>query len=321
MKRTLLTVMIVALAAPWGAAQRAPQQQGTADQMPPILRQALRKMASVRYSGTRNVAAFEGASREQHIEYVLRDGAKSRTWFPAGSPYAGQVIVETAQERRHYYPGKDEIHVRPAQREEAMARLMSLGRRSGIRIDVKDGASIAGRRTALVSIAEGAGNPMQRLWIDREHAVILKRELFDAVGTRVGYFEFTEIDFTPNLNEGDFELDRKGSKIVTPVDELLRLSREMKMTAARLPDGEGYRLNWARTLTGGRVPILQQMYSKPGVNVSLFQANADMTLPTARRAQRGMESLSWTRNGNTFALMGNVTAEELRRLARLLGYR
>ncbi len=317
----ILTFSILLAVAPLAVAQRTGESRPGVDQIPPILRQAIRKMSSVRFSGTRTVEVLEGSNRERHVEYVLRDGPRTRTWFPSASPYAGQVIVETPRERRHYYPGRNEIYVTPPRREEAVARLMRLGRRSGIRVTVKDGPAIAERPTVQVSLLEGSGNPIQHLWIDREQAVILKRELFDAVGTRVGFFEFTDIDYRPRINPGDFELDRKGAKVVTPVDQLARLAKQGGLNAVRLPDSEGYRLEWVRRLPGGRVTVIQQAYSKGDVSLSFFHAGAEVNLPMLRRTQKGFESFSWTQQGNTYALLGNVGADELRRLARLLGYR
>ena len=316
-----MLVAVIAVSVPLGATQRAAEQRVGVEQLPPVLRQALRKVSNARYSGTRIVEVMEGANRERYTEYVLRDGTRSRTWFPSASPYAGQVIVESPKERRHYYPGRNEIYVGPPRREEALARLIGLGRRTGIKFSVKDGGAIAGRPTLMVGIAEANGNPIQKLWIDRDQLVILKRELFDAVGTRVGAFEFSEIEYRPNVSNADFELERKGAKIVTPVDELMRLARAVKMTPVRIPDGEGYRLEWVRRLPGGRAPVIQQAYARDGVTLSLFQAGADITLPMMKRIPKGVESFTWSQDGNTFAMIGNVSPDELRRLARLLGYR
>lgn len=303
------------------AGQRVGEQRQGMDQLPPVLRQALRKASVAKFSGTRVVEVMDGPNRERYTEYVLRDGTNTRTWFPSGSPYAGQVIVETPNERRHYYPGRNEIHVGPARREEALIRLIGLSKKRGVKFSVKEGGLVAGQPTVLVSISEENGNALQKLWIDRGQVVILKRELFDAVGTRVGFFEFTEVDYRPKFSGSDFELDRKGARVITPRDELARVAKAMNVSAVSLPENEGYRLEWVRRLPGGRVPILHQSYTRVGVTLSLFQAGAEVNLPMLRRVPKGVESVTWTRGGETFALIGNVTNDEIRRLARLLGYR
>lgn len=310
-----------ALSPAFVAGQRALEQRQGMDQLPPVLRQALRKASMAKFSGTRIVEVMDGPNRERYTEYVLRDGTNTRTWFPSGSPYAGQVIVETPNERRHYYPGRNEIHVGPARREEALVRLVGLGKRRGIKFAVKDGGNVAGRPTVLVSISEESGNALQKLWIDRDQVVILKRELFDAVGNRVGFFEFTEVDYRPKFTASDFELERRGARVITPRDELARVAKSMNITPVSLSESEGYRLEWVRRLPGGRVPILQQSYTRVGVTLSLFQAGAEVNLPMLRRVPKGVESVTWSRGGETFALIGNVSGDEIRRLARLLGYR
>lgn len=315
MKKLFVASILLTSLAPVSLAQRAPEQ------LPPALRQALRKATTAKFSGTRTVEVMEGARRERYIEYVLRDGQRSRTWFPASSAFAGQVIVETPRERRHFYPGKNEIYVGPPRREEAMARLFNLARTAGVRFQTRDGGKVAERNAIEITISEGQGNPLQRIWIDREHGVILKRELFDRVGTRVGFFEFSEISFSPRIAPTDFQLDRRGARIVTPKDELVRLVRENKMTLVHLPEAEGYRLDWVRRLPNNRVAVLQQVYSKGDVNVSLFQAAAEVTLPMANRKPEGFEALTWNHQGQSFALLGNVSGDELRRLARLLNQR
>lgn len=315
MRKLFALSLLVASLIPLGAAQRNP------DQLPPLLRQALRKATTMKFSGTRTVEVMEGARRERYTEYVLRDGQRSRTWFPSGSQFAGQVIVETPRERRHYYPGKNEIFVGPPRREEAMARLLNLVRKNSIRFETRDGGLVAGRKTVEIAISEGHGNPLQRLWIDRDQGVMLKRELYDGVGTRVGSFEFTEIDFDPRFSASDFQLERRGAKIVTPKDELARLVREHKMSLVHLPEDQGYRLDWVRRLPGNRAAVLQQVYSKGTVSVSLFQAAAEVNLPMASRTPEGFQAFTWNHQGQSFALIGNVTADELRRLARLLNQR
>ncbi len=315
MRKLLVASIAVSMSVPLGFAQRNPEQ------MPPVLRQALRKASAAKFSGTRTVEVMEGARRERYVEYVLRDGQRSRTWFPSGSSFAGQVIVETPRERRHYYPGKNEIYVGPPRREEAMARLVNLARSTGVRFKTQDGGKVAERPTVEITISEGQGNPLQRIWIDREHGVILKRELFDRVGTRVGFFEFSEISFAPRIVPSDFQLERRGATIITPKDELRRLVRESKMSLIHLPDSEGYRLDWVRRLPANRVPVLQQVYTKGEFSVSLFQAAAEINLPMANRTPEGFQAFSWNHQGQAFALIGNVSGDELRRLARLLNQR
>lgn len=305
-----------ALAQPTAAHAQVRRQQ--ADQVPPALRLAVRKQPNLRFSGTRMVEQFIGAERQRHTEYVLRDGSRTRTWFPNGSPYAGQVIVENLRQRQHYFPGRNEIRVGPAKREEAFGRLLKMVASGEIKFGTESGGNIAGRSSTLVSIKERS-NVVQKLWIDVETGLILRRDLFDLVGARVGSYEFTEVDFKPSLQASDFELERKGARIVTPRDEAKALAKRIGITAYTLPETEEFGLDSARVLRGAQLPVLHQAFSRNLSYVSLFQAKGRVELPMTKRvAKEGVEVHTWVAGGNTFALVGNLTSTELKRLARLL---
>ncbi len=293
--------------------------KGRLENVPPILRMAILKMPVLRYSGTRSVEIQEGPNRERHIEYVLRDGPRTRTWFPNDSPYAGQVIVEARDDRLHYVPGKNEIHVGPARREEAFQRLLGLLKRNILKFNTSDGGQVAGHATTLVSASDN-GNPVQKLWIDRSTGMVLRRELYDMVGAKVGAYEFSEIDYTPTIAPDAFTMTRKGARTVTSYDEARDLARINGFQVAILPESESYRLETTRVLKNARIPILHQTYGRPGAMISLFQARGTVDLPMLKRPRKGdTESFTWGMGGNTFALIGNVPADELRRLARVLG--
>ncbi len=312
----------------WAFAQPAPAAQigqgrkiPRLANIPPILRLAVRNLPNLKFSGTRTVEQFQGAERQRHTEYVLRDGARTRVWFPNDSPYAGQVIVENLRQRKHYFPGKNEIHVGPAKREEAFGRLLGMLEGGKVRLSTEPGGQIAGRASTALGIKEN-GNLIQKLWIDQANGMILRRDLYDAVGARVGSYEFSEVEFSPRLAMSDFELDRKGAKIVTPEDEARQFAVRLGLLNVTMPDQEGFSLDSVRVLKGARIPILQLSYSKPPNVISLFQAKGRVELPMFKRANKaGVSAYTWFAGGNTFALVGNIGEGELKRLAGLLGTR
>lgn len=328
MKRFIVSWGIGALCVGWAVAQPTPAVLAgqnrllpKLDKVPPILRLAVRNLPNLRFSGTRTVEQFQGAERQVHTEYVLRDGGKTRVWFPTDSPYAGQVIVENLRQRRHYFPGKNEIHVGPAKREEAFGRLLTLVAKGSIKFGTEPGGQIADRAATMLSIREN-GNIVQKLWIDQANGMVLRRDLFDSVGGRIGSYEFNEVQFSPKVDAGDFVLDRKGARIVTPADEAREFATRLGLLQLGMPDSEGYALDSVRVIKGARIPILHLSYSRPPNTVSLFQAKGRVELPMLRRANKnGINSFTWIAGGNTFALVGNVEESELKRLSGLLGTR
>lgn len=301
------------------AACSGAQVGGRLDQVPPALRLAIRSLPNLKFSGTRNVEVLDGAERVRYQEYVLRDGPRTRIWFPNASPFAGQIIVENARARKHFFPGRNEIEVGPPKREEAFGRLINLLKQGTISCSAEPGGTIAGNPTSLISIRE-RGNVLQKLWIDAQ-GMVLRRDLFDMVGARVGHYEFTEIDYSPRLEATDFDLARRGAKLVTQADLARKLASDAGLSVVLLPESEEYQLESSRVLKGARIPVLHLVYIRPGASVSLFQARGIVDLPVMRRAARGMAAVSWNAGGNTFALIGNVSDDEVHRLARLIGLR
>lgn len=303
------------------AAQSQVSRPNRADDVPPVLRMAIRSLATLRYSGTRTVELLEGPDRQQHVEYVLRDGDRLKIWFPNSSPYAGQVIVENQRQRRHYFPGRNEVMVGPPKREEAFGRMLAMLKKGGFHFSVERGGLVAGLPTQLVTVREGDALT-QKLWIDPRTGMVLRRDLLDRAGTRVGYYEFSEIDFTPRIDDTDFTLTATGAKVVTPAVEAKRLAERAGMAFVALPESEGYQLESSRVMKAARVPILQQSYMGSGAALSLFQAKGIVDLPLGKRANGGgMNAVTWTMGGNTFVLVGRAPEDELKRLARLLGMR
>lgn len=299
--------------------QNPPRSDKRMEQVPAPLRLAVRSLPKLKFSGTRNVEVLEGPERVRYQEYVLRDGQRTRIWFPPSSPYAGQVIVETARMRKHFFPGRNEIEIGPPRREEAFGRLLNLLKQGNVRCMSEPGGVVAGQATSLVSIRE-RGNVLQKLWIDAQ-GMVLRRDLFDLVGARVGHYEFTDINYTPRIEAADFDFARSGAKVVTQAELAKRLAADSGLAAVLIPEEEGYRLESSRMLKGSKLPVLHQIYLKPGASVSLFQARGIVDLPVMRRSGRGLAAVSWTAGGNTYALIGNVAEDEIRRIARLLGMR
>jgi outer membrane lipoprotein-sorting protein len=315
----LSALLALSAGAAWSQQQQRGQQAGLAG-LPDLLRQALQSSNTRRYSGVRTVEYMRGPDRKRHVEYILRDGNRSRVTFPPDSEFAGQIIVETVAERQHYFPGRNEIHVMPPRREEAqqrLARLLARADRMGIRIASSGGDQVAGRPTEVITISDRNGNVLQKLWIDRQQALILKRELFDPAGARIGFFEFNRVDFSPRVSDDMFRIVRRGAKVIRPEDVARDLSQRNDMLHVLIPPAEGYRLEHSRMIANGR--ILHQTYQSRHGHMSLFQVKGTHDFSNMAGRERDNRVYSWQMQGRTFALVGNSSAEELRRVARLLG--
>lgn len=289
----------------------------------PILRKMIDAEPRLRFTGSRIVETKIGAERLRNTEIIVRDGMLQRTEFTSDSPNAGQIIVENGRKRRHFFPATNEIQVLPARREEMIGRFRMMFKQiadGAMNIKSAGGEEIAGRRTQELSFQDRAGNTVQRLWIDNETGMLLKRELFDPVGTRIGFFEFTRINFSPKISREDFEIRRKGAVEVTPDDQVLRLAKRLGLPPSRIPANEPYDLEIVRPLDlGGTRGFMQTYFGERG-RVSLYQIDGDIDPRRLTRLAGGsnLNTHSWHVGPRTFVLVGDVPQAELERLARLV---
>lgn len=292
--------------------------------LPPILKNAFNAATTLKMSGTRQVEMRDGPRRVVSREFVLKDGLRTRTWFPTDSPRAGEVIVEDGKERRHYLPSRNEILVSPTGKIELMSRFRRLGGKD-FKFSVTDGGQVAGRRTKLVAMTDGKGNVRQRIWLDEATGFMLKREFLDGVGSREGSFEFTEVDFSPKFRPDDFQIRRAGATVVSIYDQARRLATGAGLQPVVIPSSQpGFLLKNARLMKTPGGSILHQLYETESGPVSLFQGKQLNGLDRMgnRRGDRDrgpMNVVTWTSGGTSFALVGSLSKEALQRISQRLG--
>jgi negative regulator of sigma E activity len=302
------------------AAQSAAQEK----EVPPLLQKAVRAASSLQYTGVRTVEFRTGPDRVVHDEYIIRDRLRSRVEFPEGSPFHGQIIVENDRERRHYFPEPlNEIRILPPRHVVTISRLDTMiqsAQRRGFTFQVGGSERIVGLSTRQVQFVDPQGNVQQRLWIDQNSGLIVRREMLDRGGSRMGFFEFKRVNFRPNIREEDFQINRRGAKVVTPAQEARSLADQHGLTLRLLPRSSGFALEAVRVLRMGEQVALSQIYSGPQGRLSLFQTRATVDPERMRRMARGDYKVhTWQRGEESFALVGELDVSALRELARRLG--
>jgi outer membrane lipoprotein-sorting protein len=275
----------------------------------------------LRFSGERIVEVRQGADRKVHTELMLQDGLNTRVWFKPDSPLYGQVIVETSKERRHYYPRRHVIEVLPPKREEAFLRLRQWVQHPGrtIRLSVGKGDIVAGRQTDLGIVSDAKGNIRQRLWMDSQTGLVLKRELLDNVGDRRDYFEYTSINYSPVIEPDDFRINVRGAQIVTLFDKVRILSNQHQMLNVVLPSSTGFTLDNVNMISPQNVQVMHQVYVGPRGILAFYQVQGVVDLQAFRPTNnRGVQLFSWNMDGKSFALVGTYPIAEMRELAQVL---
>ena len=283
-----------------------------------MLRRAIAAADTLRYSGRRTVVVLKEGERLAHEEIVLKDGPRLRIEFPSGSGYAGQVVVETAKERRHFLPGPNEVRVLSARGEEGLRRLRALARAGAV--TTAPGERICGFPTVEATIRDAAGNPLQRLAISPASGLVLRRRVYDATGVEVGGYVFTKVALDPPpFDPALFRIERKGVRRTTPWDALRRLAKKSGFAARGLPESSGYRLDGVRLAKLPEGDVLVQNYIGPGGRLTLDQLRESVDPDRLRRqGGRRLGVVSWTEGDIVYVLIGPQDAATLDRLRRLV---
>lgn len=290
---------------------------------PQILRLAINRHPRVKFAGVRNVQILHQGRMQTFSQRVIRDGNNLRIEYPADSPFFGQIIVERGPVRLHYIPGQQEIVQQPAREDEALNRLLH-AMNARVLVRVSSGQSVAGRQTDLVILDREPGIQF-RLWIDRQQGAILRREVIERGGRRVGFYEYQSIDFNARIPRDAFQIDVSGVRTVTVEQQLQRLAERLQIRPYRIASNQ-----WALAGVnhmqlkqdgprGTDIRVLMSTYANNWRRVSLFQYRGSVDVRRlATLLEPHLKSHVWSRDGYTFVLLGELSEQDLQRLSGTL---
>ncbi|MFI5386924.1 MAG: hypothetical protein ACHQ50_12490, partial [Fimbriimonadales bacterium] len=180
------------------------------------------------------------------------------------------------------------------------------------------GGLVAKLPTQLVTLTNKQGEPLQKLWIEPNTGMILKRELYTRGGVLQASSEFTEVNLGPRVDPTDFNLPR-GARIVTPETKLDAIIRRQGFQNVRLPAGTPYRLENVQVKKIAGQEVLVQQYAGGGHRIALYQIRTVVDPSRFVGLPSGVRTYAWQTGGSSFVLMGDLRDAELRELARRLG--
>ncbi|MBC8064128.1 MAG: hypothetical protein H7Y17_04815 [Chlorobia bacterium] len=292
--------------------------------IPPLLEQAMKASKKLKYSGVRRVQMRFGPDLVQHTEYILKDGMRTRIWFPDEGSYRGQIIVEDESERRHYFPDRNQIDILPPRREEHFGRMGKMGRggqKAPPIFRIENGNEIAGVDTKKLEMVGPNGTVFMRMWIDPKSGLVLKRVFYNKAGEQQASSEFTRVDFSPQLKRSDFQLNIRGAKTISPRDRLAEMVQRGAFQNVSLSPKDPFKLESTRIQRIENVPALVQVYVNKDGRVSFFQVKAAIDPNRLKMSGRGerFSTYSWQKGGASFVLLGELPEAKLRELAQRLG--
>jgi outer membrane lipoprotein-sorting protein len=296
--------------------------QGDQD-LPPLIKQMLEASKRLRYSGERRIEVRFGPDMVKHTEFILKDGHRTRIWFPDEGTFRGQIIVENETARKHYFPDRNQIDVMPPRREEFSQRFLRFNKPGKPKVEfvIESGGQIAGVSTKKVNMVGPNSTVFMSMWIDPQTGLVLKRVLFNKRNQPEATAEFVKVNYRPTINRGDFELKIDGAKVITPHDRLAEMLQKGDFQNVSLPPKGPFKLESARILRIDGVPALVQVYVKKDGRVSLYQTKAAIDPGKLRRFARDekLGVYTWQRSGVSFALVGDLSDNLLRDIAQRLG--
>jgi negative regulator of sigma E activity len=179
-------------------------------------------------------------------------------------------------------------------------------------ISIMGEASIANRKTiVLQALPRSSEDLSKRIWVDKEHFIIIKQEAFTKDGRIVNSSQYTNITFNPKLDQKHFDLPKNTIKSSKPVDHF------KTFYPVYLPKGY-LKVAKGEVVAGGH--MCYHMYFSNGVSgISLFQRPlAKGELLRKIKSTQGANIVSWHQNGMGFVLVGDVSIRELERIAASL---
>jgi len=166
-------------ALPWPTGSRSPEPQPDDDRAVRLLHQAIMAPQRVSYTGTQYISAWSA------LDHSASTSAVVEVSHTAGGP----TVVDGREVGRLSWPASSGD----------ATWLAGTGGPVGLLVDAYDvavvgRAEVAGRTTAVVEARRIDGSVAARVWLDAEHSLPLRREVYDERGREVSASAFVEID-------------------------------------------------------------------------------------------------------------------------------
>jgi outer membrane lipoprotein-sorting protein len=280
-----------------------------------LMETLLEKGKEARYAGVRDVSFRRGDKTVTFQERIIRSGSSLRIEHPPGSPFAGQIIVETGSMRRHYLPDQKIIRELPRATASFGRELVDpFNRRSGEWQEAKVSEQVAGRS---VRRFEHTGSTLGSVAveIDSEAGVILAREIKDRQGAVIGSFRFRAIKMNPSLRGSEFRLNIPGVKVVRIHDELKAAAAELGMKPIRIRAG-GFELMSVRKIDSEAGKALLVQFMRNTDRVTVVASKKELDGKTLRALVRGRGNLHvWKKDGVSLAIISSLPESSLKWIA------
>lgn len=296
----------------------------------------------ISYAGRLENVRF-GRSRSEATIYRIehRAPALTRRWYLAPQSLYGDWIVMRGNQSYNVDVRHRQVIV---SKNEVVDDQMALADNFGLLMSnyhalLGPSETIAGRPTTAIALMNRyTGQITMRVWIDKQTHLLLEKETYAPNGAVIGYLRFDQIRYTNDLPPAIFETPSlSGFEVVQGLSQGA-LSKDVQAIARTA----GFQARSPKYLPDGFLPVagdvsdikgirtLHLLYSDGIRSVSLFENNRGAAVDLsgyrvqatrfedhdAQYVQDGPTTLlTWAETGLHFALVGDLSRNELARIA------
>lgn len=302
-----------------------------------ILESSLKAQLHLSWTGVSRVEAFqEGENVILVTQIVHQPQLFHFVKYLEPSMLRGRIIFDDGVYARNYVPGKNKLSISPSfnsleagkKQIENLALLLK-----NYQVSASPGGALLNRPVIKISLDPlYPGNPRMVIWVDEETHFPLKRERYSAEGKLINVTTFMSLEF-PNqvdsqkLMEG---LSLKLKEKPLPPQSLALTMEEVKKQAkfdVSLPRylPPGYSVRETRLLEEGKLVKLTYtnglgvvcLFQRPRAHVKMrYYSRVKFGQMGAQFREKGISrTLVWTRENITYVLIGDISRDELNRIA------
>lgn len=268
---------------------------------------------------TSEQTVYKAGDKGMRMEYTSPDGLK------------GEIRADDGHVLAHYIPEKKVLRMRQSRLASAHSWMAHADRMFG-RVDVEmvGRDKMAGRSAYVVEIKPHSGRgPSRKIWIDTEKWIKLKTEEIGPDGTVLSMSYFTKIDFVGSISGQKFHVDAPpGVRVeheehephTVPIERAKHEAGFQVLVPSYLP--QGFKSEGAAVIPFRDGKIVAIRYTDGVSMFSLFQTPGERLNP--RFIERlhhgpdraGMEVFTWRVGDISFTIVGQISQDEIRRIAR-----
>lgn len=306
-----------------------------------LYEQAVEADDSTSYSGTLTSVVYEGDHAASTVARIEHKAPNSwRIWYVAPADAYGRMIVSNESLTYRYDPSSNRVFSYDwTSTAPGLLVPVDTGRvESNYSVDVGAASSVAGRKTTVLSlVSKHTGTLVQRIWVDEQTKLILRRENYMADGSVGSKSSFDNIRVGVSLPQALFSLTVPAgmtlvsgttyAKTTTNTSALVKSLNFKFAPPQYLPNGFALERGSAASHDG--INTVEFVYGDGLRTFSLFE-NATGQMPRFSEGEAepihigeasgqyaevsGQALASWNAGGLNFTIVGDLSTKEISKI-------